>query len=142
MIAGGYDGDSHDDILEFVLNEDAIHSRGQMTQARAWGAVSAVQSQDYYPWCRSTPGTMYKGTDYERKIFVRSFGKMESFFCWLCNGHIKCISSILVNVTYGYTPPAPQARGGLKEIIQFSSYRLAKPLKPIFLPKVEKSEAN
>ena len=41
-----------------------------------------------------------------------------------------------------YTPPAPQARGGLKEIIQFFSYRLAKPLKPIFFPKVEKSEAN
>ena len=32
--------------------------------------------------------------------------------------------------------------GGLKEIIQFSSYRLAKPLKPIKFPKVEKSEAN
>ena len=39
-------------------------------------------------------------------------------------------------------PPAPQARGGLKEIIQFSSYRLAKPLKPIFFPKVAKSDAN
>ena len=44
---------------------------------------------------------------------------------------------ILVN-----NPPAPQARGGLKENIQFFSYRLAKPSKPIFFPKVEKSEAN
>ena len=36
----------------------------------------------------------------------------------------------------------PAARGGLKENIQFFSYRLAKPSKPIFFPKVEKSEAN
>ena len=41
-----------------------------------------------------------------------------------------------------YNPPAPQARGGWKVIVQFSSYRLAKPLKPIFFPKVAKSEAN
>ena len=36
----------------------------------------------------------------------------------------------------------PAARGGLKEIIQICSYRLAKPLKQIKLPKVAKSEAN
>ena len=42
----------------------------------------------------------------------------------------------------GYNPPAPQARGGLKENIQIFSYRLAKPSKPIFFPKVAKSEAN
>ena len=41
-----------------------------------------------------------------------------------------------------YNPPAPQARGGLKENIQFFSYRLPKPSKPIFFPKVEKSDAN
>jgi len=37
---------------------------------------------------------------------------------------------------------AAEARGGLKENIQFFSYRLAKPSKPIFFPKVAKSEAN
>ena len=36
-----------------------------------------------------------------------------------------------------YNPPA---RGGLKEKIQIFSYRLAKPSKPIFFPKVAKSE--
>ena len=33
-------------------------------------------------------------------------------------------------------------RKRLKEIIQIVSYRLAKPLKPIFSPKVEKSDAK
>ena len=47
----------------------------------------------------------------------------------------------ILNQKY-YNPPAPQARGGLKENIQFFSYRLAKPSKPIFFPKVAKSEAN
>ena len=50
---------------------------------------------------------------------------------------------VLKNKTPGaiLTPPAP-ARGGLKVIIQICSYRLAKPLKPIFFLKVEKSGAN
>ena len=42
----------------------------------------------------------------------------------------------------GNNPPAPQARGGLKVDIQIFSYRLAKPSKPVFFPKVEKSDAN
>ena len=41
-----------------------------------------------------------------------------------------------------YNPPAPHARWGLKENIQLFSYRLTKPSKPIFSPKVEKNEAN
>ena len=34
------------------------------------------------------------------------------------------------------------ALGGLKVNIQILSYRLAKPSKPVFFPKVEKSDAN
>ena len=47
-----------------------------------------------------------------------------------------CLSTLF------YNPPAPQALGGLKVDIQIFSYRLAKPSKPVFSPKVEKSDAN
>ena len=54
MITGGYDGDSHDDILEFVPNKDVFSSVGQMIQARAWHAVSVVQTKDYIQWCQQS----------------------------------------------------------------------------------------
>ena len=41
-----------------------------------------------------------------------------------------------------YNPPAPLGAGGLKVNIQIFSYRLAKPSKPVFFPKVAKSEAT
>ena len=43
---------------------------------------------------------------------------------------------------FGLITPPPAAWGSLKENIQIFSYRLAKPSKPIFFPKVEKSDAN
>ena len=52
------------------------------------------------------------------------------------------ITTTYILIRYELYNSFPAARGGLKEIIQFSSYRLAKPLKPIKFPKVEKSEAN
>ena len=54
IITGGYDGDSHDDIIEFVPNKDIFSSVGQMIQARAWHALSVVPLQDYAPWCLGT----------------------------------------------------------------------------------------
>ena len=42
----------------------------------------------------------------------------------------------------GFDSGEGEARGGLKVDIQIFSYRLAKPSKPIFFPKVEKSDAN
>ena len=83
-------------------------------------------------------GKGYSGSieniDYERK----SLNLNEELLSYNSNdiiGDYDYVSS-------SYNPPAPQARGGLKENIQFFSYRLAKPSKPIFFPKVEKSEAN
>ena len=52
LIAGGYDGDIYDEILEFRSDEDAIVTLGHMTQARHRHAISVVQMQDYSNWCQ------------------------------------------------------------------------------------------
>ena len=61
IIAGGFGGDgnyydssasAHDDILEYNPEKDYMVTVGQMTQARAWNAVSVVQAQDFSVWCQ------------------------------------------------------------------------------------------
>ena len=51
IIAGGYDDDDRDDILEYDPEKDTMISVGHMTQARAQHAVSVVQADDYLQWC-------------------------------------------------------------------------------------------
>jgi len=58
LIFGGRHGElgSHryDDILEYSLEEHSIIPLGQMLQARAWHAVSVVQTKDYIQWCQQS----------------------------------------------------------------------------------------
>ena len=42
----------YDDILEYDPEEDSMVPVGQMTQTRAWHALSVVQAQDYAQWCQ------------------------------------------------------------------------------------------
>ena len=54
-IAGGeyYIGGSkyYDDILEYDPEEDSLVTVGQMGQARAWHAISVVNTEDFDMWC-------------------------------------------------------------------------------------------
>ena len=52
IFAGGYDGSSYDDILEYNPDEDSMVVVGRMSQARYYHAVSVVQAQDYSMWCK------------------------------------------------------------------------------------------
>ena len=52
MIAGGYGGGSHDDILEYDIMEDTILKTGSMLQTREDHAVSVVPEEDYSMWCQ------------------------------------------------------------------------------------------
>ena len=52
IIAGGYDGDDRDDILEYHPEEDTITTVGHMIQARESHAVSVVQADDFLQWCQ------------------------------------------------------------------------------------------
>ena len=53
MIAGGYgyDGYYSEEILEYDPEEDSLVTVGQMTQARAWHAITVVQTEEYDQWC-------------------------------------------------------------------------------------------
>ena len=55
LIAGGeyYIGGStyYDDILEYDPEEDSLVTVGQMTEARAWHAITVVQTEEYDQWC-------------------------------------------------------------------------------------------
>ena len=55
IIAGGeyYIGGStyYDNILEYDQEEDSLVTVGQMTQARAWHAITVVNTGDYDQWC-------------------------------------------------------------------------------------------
>ena len=54
-IAGGeyYIGGStyYDDILEYDPEEDSMVTVGQMAQARAWHAITVVNTEQYEQWC-------------------------------------------------------------------------------------------
>ena len=54
-IAGGeyYIGGStyYDNILEYDPKEDSVATVSQMTQARAWHAITVVNTEDYDQWC-------------------------------------------------------------------------------------------
>ena len=50
-MANGYDGYYSDDILEYDPEEDSLVTVGQMGQARAWHAISVVNTEDFDMWC-------------------------------------------------------------------------------------------
>ena len=41
----------YDDILEYDLEKDSLVTVGQMTQARAWHAITVVNTEQYDKWC-------------------------------------------------------------------------------------------
>ena len=51
ILAGGYDGDYHDSIIEYDPGEDVMTPVGQMTEARAAHAISVVKYAVYSHWC-------------------------------------------------------------------------------------------
>ena len=55
---------------------------------------------------------------------------------------LRNLNSINAPFKLYITPRVTRRGGGLKVNVQICSYRLAKPTKPIFFPKVEKSYAN
>ena len=57
--------------------------------------------------------------------------------------HLSSLEEFVRSIDHlSFNNKNPGYNHGLKENIQFFSYRLAKPSKPIFFPKVAKSEAN
>ena len=73
-------------------------------------------------------------------------GSLETFhmpkrkeFIYLHKSRKSLFTELLLLIVSNFSI---QVHGGLKVNIQFFSYRLAKPSKPIFFPKVAKSEAN
>ena len=50
-MANGYDGYYSDNILEYDPKEDSQVTVGHMTRARAWQAISVVNTEHYDKWC-------------------------------------------------------------------------------------------
>ena len=121
-------------FLPLMISSVTIYYvRPKVPRAGSWSAWGSLRL------CGSEEDCVYTRT--------RTCDSPTPFFGGQCEGEAEYkggeqLSSSRVIWAWHYNPPAPQARGGLKEIIQFFSYRLAKPLKPIKFPKVEKSDAN